>query len=492
MKRDWPGWRWVALAALGIALIAVGLRFASQMVGSRLKTELEQGLRDRFGSATVGSVQISLFPRVHATAKDVVVEQSGVRFDRADVSAGWFGLLSTPRRVGRVTLEGLRVDVDRGREKRSHGSVGKEWVIDEIIADGTQLRIIPKVKGKSPLEFDIYKLTLNSAGPGRAMKYRAELRNAKPPGVIHATGTFGPLITDDFGETPLTGEYTFRDADLGVFKGISGTLASTGKFEGVLGRIVADGTTDVPNFIVQSGGNPVHLKVQYHSVIDGTNGETLLEPVRAHFLKSDVECKGGIVETEGVKGKTVDLNCRVDKGRLEDMMVLATKTKEPMTGAIRFNTKLVIPPGDVEVMRKMRLDGKFDVDNARFGMAGVQSKVNELSGRASGNPEAGATKDVVSDLGGRFKMGGGVIGLQPVQFSVPGAFIQLSGTYDVPTEGLDFRGTARTNAKVSEMTTGVKSFFLKAVDPFFKKQGAGAVIPLRITGTRGKPSFGLK
>ena len=48
------------------------------------------------------------------------------------------------------------------------------------------------------------------------------------------------------------------------------------------------------------------------------------------------------------------------------------------------------------------------------------------------------------------------------------------------------------DAKVSQMTTGFKSFLLKAADPFFRKQGAGAVIPIKITGTRDKPSFGLE
>jgi hypothetical protein len=41
------------------------------------------------------------------------------------------------------------------------------------------------------------------------------------------------------------------------------------------------------------------------------------------------------------------------------------------------------------------------------------------------------------------------------------------------------------------MTTGVKSKLLKLVDPFFAKDGAGAVIPIRITGTKSSPKFGL-
>ncbi|HEY1424784.1 MAG TPA: hypothetical protein VGF20_15120, partial [Candidatus Acidoferrum sp.] len=37
--------------------------------------------------------------------------------------------------------------------------------------------------------------------------------------------------------------------------------------------------------------------------------------------------------------------------------------------------------------------------------------------------------------------------------------------------------------------TGVKSVLVKPLDPLFKKDGAGTVIPIRITGTRDEPVF---
>ena len=38
---------------------------------------------------------------------------------------------------------------------------------------------------------------------------------------------------------------------------------------------------------------------------------------------------------------------------------------------------------------------------------------------------------------------------------------------------------------------GFASLLLKPFDPLFKKPHAGAVIPIKITGTREKPEFGL-
>ena len=49
----------------------------------------------------------------------------------------------------------------------------------------------------------------------------------------------------------------------------------------------------------------------------------------------------------------------------------------------------------------------------------------------------------------------------------------------------------KLQAKLSQTVTGAKSFFLKAFDPFFKKDGAGAELPITITGTREKPVFGV-
>jgi hypothetical protein len=36
-----------------------------------------------------------------------------------------------------------------------------------------------------------------------------------------------------------------------------------------------------------------------------------------------------------------------------------------------------------------------------------------------------------------------------------------------------------------------KSWMLKVADPFFHKNGAGAEIPVKVTGTNTSPKFGL-
>jgi hypothetical protein len=56
---------------------------------------------------------------------------------------------------------------------------------------------------------------------------------------------------------------------------------------------------------------------------------------------------------------------------------------------------------------------------------------------------------------------------------------------------IDFRGTAKLDAKASQMTTGWKSKLLKLADPWLSRDGAGTVLPIVISGTRGQPSFKL-
>jgi hypothetical protein len=89
-------------------------------------------------------------------------------------------------------------------------------------------------------------------------------------------------------------------------------------------------------------------------------------------------------------------------------------------------------------------------------------------------------------------MARGVVRLDQLTFAVSGADVALNGTYDLNGDALDFRGVARTRARLSQMVKSRwKSLVLKPVDPFFAKDGAGGVFRIAITGTRANPQFGL-
>jgi hypothetical protein len=88
-------------------------------------------------------------------------------------------------------------------------------------------------------------------------------------------------------------------------------------------------------------------------------------------------------------------------------------------------------------------------------------------------------------------MDDGTITFSKLHFEVTGASVDLTGNYSMDNGSLDFQGALKMDAKLSQTMTGVKSFFLKAVDPFFSKNGAGTYVPIKISGTKDHPVYGL-
>jgi hypothetical protein len=162
-----------------------------------------------------------------------------------------------------------------------------------------------------------------------------------------------------------------------------------------------------------------------------------------------------------------------------------------MTGTIAFNTTVKIPPGDQPVVDRLQLDGHFKLNRIRFTSTDVQHKIASLSHHAKGEPKEARIHDVTADFAGNFHLRNGTLELPQLAFQVPGADVNLHGRYALRSGELDFQGTAKLEAKISDMTTGIKSVLLKPVDPLFERDGAGTVLPITIGGTRGSPSFHL-
>jgi hypothetical protein len=180
----------------------------------------------------------------------------------------------------------------------------------------------------------------------------------------------------------------------------------------------------------------------------------------------------------------------MDRARLEDVLRLAVNTPKPtMTGGLTLQTTFDLPPGDVDVVEKLLLDGSFSVTNGRFTNAEVQKKINSLSGRAQGKDED-EWKRVSSDFRGTFKLGSGRLALSPLRFDVPGALVEVRGAYNLRRETLSFAGHVMMDAKVSQAVGGWKAFLLKPFDPLFRRNGR-TFIPVTIGGTRSDPRFGV-
>jgi hypothetical protein len=409
------------------------------------------------------------------------------------------GLFLKPMHVGTVDVEGLVIDVPPKPEREANTQTKKHKgkitiVVDEIVCTGSRLLIESSKPDKDPKDFELERIDLHNVGPNQPWRYQATLTNAVPKGEIHANGLFGPWQTEDAGASSVLGHYTFDKADLNTIKGIGGMLSSVGDFNGQLNRIAVQGTTQTPDFSIDTADHPMPLETSFDAVVDGTTGDTYLNRIDAVLGQSRFATKGAVINIKG-QGHQIDLETDVPAGRIQDFLTLAVKTRPAiMTGTIAMKAKIEIRPGKERVAEKLGMQGGFTLMAIHFTNPEWEDKVDMMSLRAEGHPQEAkpGAADVHSKMTGQFTMGSGVLRFRRLQYTLPGADVALAGVYSMDGNKFDFTGTVRTKAKLSEMVASWwKSLLLKPVDPFFDKNGAGAEIPVKISGTKGSPKFGL-
>jgi hypothetical protein len=297
-------------------------------------------------------------------------------------------------------------------------------------------------------------------------------------------------VADEPGDSPLSGSYAFHNADLGVFSGIIGTLESSGRFTGTLSSLTVKGEATVPDFQLKQAGNRVPLQTRFALHVDGTNGDTILEPVNGVIGTTKFMTSGGIIKHETGQPRAISLDVEMPSGNIGDLLAVAMKGRPFMNGQIALKTRIDIPPLTKSVREKLRLDGQFEISHGRFLKSTVQDQIDTLSRRGRGQPDNEDIKGVVSAMAGSFRLANERITFRSLSFAVPGSGVDLAGTYDLARDTLDFHGTLKLQAKVSETMTGWKRWVLKPIDPFFSKQGAGTLLHIQVVGTSDNPQFG--
>lgn len=407
------------------------------------------------------------------------------------------------------------------------GALLSQVVVERILCDRATVVIDTDKPDKPPFQVEIARLALANPTPTGAMSFDALLTNPRPRGTITSTGEFGPLNTEDAGNTPIGGRYTFQNADLGDFKDIAGMLSSTGQFQGTVRSMAVDGVADVPDFRLTGFGTRVSLHTQFHARVDGTNGDTYLDSVSAVLGHSHFTTEGKIVrvgmshdDAQDVSaanakppagtplaapapqsgpnhavaptGHLIDLTVNIPQGDIADFLRLVSRSGNPvLTGVLQSRSALTIPPGPLPVYKRIRIDGSFLLNQARLTDDKFQERVVDLSLRSQGKPGEVKKTDpnsITATMQGPFHMANGVIALPDLHYDVPGANIELKGSCNLDGP-IAFEGTARMQATVSQMVGGWKGFLLKPADRFFKKQGAGTFVAIKVGGTREKPDF---
>jgi AsmA-like C-terminal region len=513
--------KYVLAGAAGVIVAGVVIAyFAAAAIARRfeplLRTEAIQYLEDHFHTEVqlqalhinrpkLSTIQILLR---HGRGALVGVEVDGLAMRLAGNPSGpplfsiqkvFFtvdlGVLSQPQKsVNFVSIEGMQINIPPKDERANWTSRRKsklDVLIHEVQIKNAVLSLLQTDHTKPPLRFHIARLRLQSVGAHSAARYTADLTIPKPPGTVKSTGNFGPWNADEPGETPLKGNYTFEKADLGIFSAIAGILSSKGTFDGSLDHVKVSGTANVPNFQLKSAGNPVPLSTTFEALVDGGNGNTVLQPVRATLGHTNFTTTGAVIKHEEYSKRSIRLKVSMARGDMRDLLRLAMKGSPFMEGFIHMNSSIDIPPLTGKVKEKLRLDGTFDVSGAKFLKSTIQDQVDQLSRRGQGQPKNQEIDEVVSNMQGSFHLENQVMTFRHLAFAVPGADVSISGTYSMAQDMLDFHGALKLNAHLSDTQTGWKHWLLKPADPFFAKNGAGTFLKIKIEGNAHHPQFGL-
>ena len=511
---------WLGGIAGFVVLLVAGAYIAASIIAKQFEPKLRaqaiQYLHDRFHSDVelralhinrpkMSTIQILLR---HGRGAIVAVEADGLsmRFggDRSRpplfrIQKVFFtvdlGVLFQPKKsVQFVSLEGMEINVPPKGER--HNFTGGEGSNSNVIIQNVQIKdaaliLLPKDTGRKPLRFQIARLHLQSVGVNSAMRYDADLTIPKPPGTVKSTGNFGPWNASEPGDTPLQGGYTFDHADLGIFAAIAGTLASKGTFDGSLDSVNVRGTTYVPDFQLKMAGNPLPLSTSFEALVDGTNGNTVLRPVRATLGHTRFTTNGAVIKHEEYSKRSINLKVDMRNGDMRDLLRLAMKGSPFMQGFINMKSSIDIPPLTSKVKQKLVLDGTFDLKHAKFLKSTIQDQIDQLSRRGQGQPKNEEIDEVISKMQGSFHLENQVMTFRSLAFEVPGAAVSIAGKYNLANDMLDFHGALKLHAKLSQTMSGWKRWVLKPVDPFFAKNGAGTFLKIKIEGDAHHPKFGL-
>ena len=492
---------------IGAIVITISVRQLEPRLHAWVSVKLAHALESE---VELGAVHLNWMPlRLHG--KELTVRHHG-RKDIAPllvansfiVDLHWADLWSST--VDRVWVDGLEINIppkDPNTGKRPIPRPSKRagdrddddsdgLIVRHLSATNTRLAIVPRTEGKNAKVWDIFEVDMKNIRAGEAATFTAALLNPLPYGKIEASGHFGPWQSQEPGDTPLDGEYTFA-ADLGTIQGLAGQLGATGAMDGTLDRISTHGETHTPDFrLTELDGASLPLNTAYEALVDGTKGNVDLQRVDVQLGKSRLQTRGVVEGTKGIRGKRVVLNVKSNSADLGELLGLASKAKQPPAdGILTIDAALDLPQGKAPILERLALEGSVRAERVKFSNAVVQDKIDELSRRGQGRPEDASIDEVASKMATKFVLNKGVFTYQGLSFKVQGAAIHLDGTHSLRSKAVDLSGVVLLTATVSQTQQGFKSWMLKPFDPLFKKNGAGTRLVITVAGTQDQPKVGL-
>jgi hypothetical protein len=492
-RRAVPAFLLLFLLVLAVAVIMLGFKWP--FTQSKITAQLERATQS---TVTIGKFRRTFFP-VGCVAEDVtfrdsklLVTSSPIRVKTLTMQATLSGLLI--KHVALIHAEGADIETELPPRQSSGGSQkpaqSQQVIVERIVLSNSVLQVI---RNGHPSKFAIHEFSLSPPMPNQVMQYEAALSNPKPGGEIHAAGSIGPWLKQDAAATHISGSYSFNQADLGDIHGLGGIADSSGQFQGTFNDLKIEGRVITPGFEVNHTGHRIPVSSRFVASVDATSGIVELNQFTGAFSGSTVVSHGSIHDPKKGEQTPTDLAISVTGGRIQDFLYLVLKSPNPsLVGILNFKGTGTLPGQLHPFLKQVGLTGDFSITNGELTNQQTQRKLDDLSQRARGEKDNGASNaDPVSEeLRGHVDLKGGVASLTNVRVHVPGSVALLSGTYNLLTKDIDLRGRVLTRVTLSKETSGMKSFILKMVGPFLKKNRVGgAVIPITITGKYPHPIY---
>jgi hypothetical protein len=417
--------------------------------------------------------------------------------DELVVQGRWADLLMLRPRVALVDITALHIVVPAigshaNREDFPPGSAsdfsGPDTLIDELRIHRSVLDIM-RQNGER-YSFPIMELDIRNFQKGRANAYTVNMQNARPWGIIQSTGSFGPLIAQDLGKTPVSGTFSFSSVKLSDVGDVRGTLTTSGSFRGPLAAMAATANAETPDFAVHRG-KPTPARGDVRCTVNGLTGEVVFDRVAVESGETTIVASGGILGSP----KIANLDVSVLKGRTEDVLRPFIQDNIPVTGPMWLRAHAYVAPAHegAGFLERLYVTGAFDVPAERATDEATEENLSKFSQRAQ-KSKAGAANDespqngntdALTSLKGTAQIRDGIASSPRLTFKIAGAQATLNGTFNFHGEVAHLTGNLAMQSDISHAATGFKSVLLKPLDPFLKKRKAGAVIPIAVTGGPG-------
>ncbi|HWD99210.1 MAG TPA: hypothetical protein VG345_09240 [Bryobacteraceae bacterium] len=407
------------------------------------------------------------------------------------VRASYPGLIR--HQVGEIDASGFHLTAGPANSlSMSGGSLG----LSRLVAENGSIEIVSSEPGHEPFPINIHKLVLTGAG-GSHPKFQIAAAGMRPPGEFQAEGDIDRSRSNSLKMAGVSGRFHFNKVDLGVFGGISGTLDASGRIGGTIQQLRWDGRAVAPDFQVSGSAHRVRLESAYNVLLRTSDATADLQHIQVSFNRTVLSAQGRVSKEPSHAGKTLQLGVKVDRGRIDDLLLLFSGRPRPgMTGSVRIDANVVLPPAPPKFLSRLKLDGSFEIRNALFTNPATQSPLNYLSESADGEKKPEEREDgrqIPGVIHGAVHDSAGIARLSGIRYFAAGVNATVGGEFNIVSKAVDLRGVLATTGKLSDGTTGFKSILLHVARPFLAIHSKGKIttVAFTIQGAASHPVLSL-